>query len=92
MTKLVSKAELEQCMLARMSGEEPSSNPFDDMNDEIALVAAAYLVETAAFNLAMSVSTEDTVELIKISKQLSEIAATLGSKQTDALVDQSRSN
>ena len=77
MSKSFSKEQLEHCMLSRLSGEETVHNPFEDMSDEVALMSAAYLAESAAFYLASKASTEDTAELIRIASQLSRIAVAL---------------
>ncbi|MEM6759520.1 MAG: hypothetical protein AAF601_08585 [Pseudomonadota bacterium] len=62
-----------------------ASNPFIDLTDETALLAAAYLVEIAALNLAARLLPEDTAELIDVSARLSAVVARLPGGLTETL-------
>lgn len=76
MIKSLRSESLDNCIQTK-AYEGDKSNPFIDISDETALLAAAQLVETAAFNLATRLSAEDTAELVDVSARLSSVVERL---------------
>lgn len=84
MAKSIRNERLENCIRTKLC-EADESNPFIDISDETALLAAAHLVETAAFNLATRLSAEDTAELVDVSARLCGVMDRLPGGLTETL-------
>ena len=91
MATAATKRRLNRCMRSMLSTTD-ESNPFAEISDETALIAAAHLIETAALNLASQLPPEDVAELVEISLRLSDFVEGLPGELRQVVEQQRRPN